>query len=168
MKSPLPTHHHFEKPDLDQLKRQARELLDAFVAGQPDATAEVNRFYHDADRTQFALHHAQLVLARSYGFESWPKLKAFVDGITITRLIGTVRAGDVDQAEAILRLRAELVNWEAPASHGHMALHYAVLQRMPEMVRVLMRFGADPHVTTAGVYALRHAQALDVLQKLGR
>jgi hypothetical protein len=168
VKSPLPTRHLVEKPDLDQLKSQARELLDAFVAGQPDATAEVNRFYHDADRTQFALHHAQLVLARSYGFESWPKLKAFVDGITITRLIETVRAGDVDQAEAILRLRPELVNWEAPASHGHMALHYAVLQRMPEMVRVLMRFGADPHVTTAGVYALRHAQALDVLQKLGR
>jgi hypothetical protein len=109
-----------------------------------------------------------LVLARSYVFESWPKLKAFVDGITITRLIETVCAGDVDQAEAILRLRPKLVNWEAPASHGHMALHYAVLQRMPEMVRVLMRFGADPHVTTAGVYALRHAQALDVLQKLGR
>ena len=47
MKSPLPTRHLVEKPDLDQLKRQARELLDAFVAGQPDATTEVNRFYHD-------------------------------------------------------------------------------------------------------------------------
>jgi hypothetical protein len=62
-------------------------------------------------------------------------------------LIETVCAGDVDQAEAILRLRPKLVNWEAPASHGHMALHYAVLQRMPEMVRVLMRFGSDPPVT---------------------
>ena len=70
MKSPLPTRQLPEKPDLDQLKRQARELLDAFVAGEPDATAEVKRFYRDADRTQFALHHAQLVLARSYGFES--------------------------------------------------------------------------------------------------
>jgi hypothetical protein len=28
------------------------------------------------------LHDAQLVLARSYGFESWPKLKAAVDGVT--------------------------------------------------------------------------------------
>ena len=33
-----------------------------------------------ADAATFALHDAQLVLARAYGFESWPKLKAFVDG----------------------------------------------------------------------------------------
>ncbi len=157
MKSPLPTRQLPEKPALDQLKRQARELLDAFVAGEPDATAEVKRFYRDAGRTQFALHHAQLVLARSYGFESWPKLKAFVDGISIARLIETVRAGDVDRARAILRVRPELVNREAPSSPGYMALHYAVLERMPEMVRTLMQFGADPQVATAGIYALRYA-----------
>jgi hypothetical protein len=142
---------------LDQLKRQARELHDAFLAGEPDATTEVRRFYRDADRTQFALHHAQLVLARSYGFESWPKLKAFVEGIIIARLIETVRAGEVDRVRAILRVRPELVNREAPSSPGYMALHFAVLERMPEMVRTLMRFGADPHVTTAGIYALRYA-----------
>jgi ankyrin repeat protein len=157
VKSSLPARHLPEKPDLDQLKRQARELLDAFVAGEPDATAEVKRFYRDADRMQFALHHAQLVIARGYGFESWPKLKAFVDGITIAHLIETVRAGDVDRVRAILRVRPELVNREAPSSPGYMALHYAVLERMPEMVRTLMQFGADPHVTTAGIYALRYA-----------
>lgn len=157
MKSSLPTRRLPERPDLEQLRRQAKELLDGFVSGKPGAIAEVNRFYRDADRAEFALHHAQLVLARSYGFDSWPKLKAFVDGITINRLIEAVRAGDVDQVRAILRVRPELVNREAPSSHGHMALHYAVLERMPEMVRTLMRFGADPHVTTAGIYALRDA-----------
>lgn len=157
MKSTLPKRHLPEKPDLNQLKRQARELLDSFVAGAADATEEVKRFFRDADRTQFALHHAQLVLARSYGFESWPKLKAFVDGIDIARLIEMVRAGSVDGVRAILRVRPELVNREAPSSPGYMALHYAVLERAPEMVRALMQFGADPQVTTAGVYALRYA-----------
>jgi ankyrin repeat protein len=94
----------------------------------------------------FALHHAQLVLARSYGFDSWPKLKAYVDGVTIGRL-----------TDAILRVRPELVNREAPSSHGHRALHYAVLGRMPEVVQALMQSGADPHAGTAGIYALRDA-----------
>jgi len=132
-------------------------MLDSFVAGEPHAREEVKRFYRDADGTKFALHHAQLVLARSYGFESWPKLKAFVDGVTITRLVEAVRAGDVEGVRAILRIRPELVNREAPSSAGCIPLHYAVLDRMPEMVRILMQFGGDPHVTTAGIHALRHA-----------
>jgi len=38
--------------------------------------------YHDADADTFALHDAQLVIARAYGFESWPKLKAYGGGAT--------------------------------------------------------------------------------------
>ena len=157
MRSPLPTRRLPERPDLDQLRRQAKELLDDFLGGQSEATEEVSRFYRGVDRAKFALHDAQLILARSYGFESWPKLKAFVDGITIARLIEAVRAGDVDQVTANLRVRPELVNREAPNSQGLTALHYAVMQRMPEMTQTLMSFGANPHVTTAGVYALRDA-----------
>lgn len=97
------------------------------------------------------------VLACSYGFESWPKLRLFVKGAAIDRLIESVRAGDVDKVRAILRVRPELVNREAPSSHGYTALHYAVLERMPDMVRILLRSGADPHVSSAGIYALRYA-----------
>jgi ankyrin repeat protein len=157
VKLPLPTRQLPERPDLEQLKRQARELREDFISGKPEAVTEVNRFDRDAGREEFALHHAQLVLARSYGFDSWPKLKAFVDGITISRLIDAVRAGDLDGVRAILRVRPELVNREAPSSHGRMALHYAVLERMREMVRLLMQFDADPRAGTAGIYALRDA-----------
>ena len=70
----LPTRALSDRPDLDQLKRQAKELLDAFRAGEPDAHAEVTAHYRGSDRATFALHDAQLVIARAYGFESWPKL----------------------------------------------------------------------------------------------
>jgi hypothetical protein len=73
----LPPH-----PDLDQLRRQAKELLEAFRAGDTIAIAEVQAHYRGAESTSFALHDAQLVLARAYGFDRWPKLKAFVDGVT--------------------------------------------------------------------------------------
>ena len=78
-----PTRTLRDKPDLAQLKRQAKELLQAFAAGGTDALSEVNAHYHGANPESFALHDAQLVLARSYGFDSWPKLKAFVDGVTV-------------------------------------------------------------------------------------
>ena len=99
----LPDH-----PDLHHLKRQAKDLLAAFRAGDPDAIAEVTSHYRDADAATFALHHAQLVLARAYGFESWPTLKAFVDGATVSRLIEAVRAGDTARVEAMLHARPEI------------------------------------------------------------
>jgi hypothetical protein len=70
-----------EAPDIDQLKRQARELLEAYRAQSPDAVTEVTAHHRTAMPKTFALHDAQFVLARSYGFESWPKLKAAVDGL---------------------------------------------------------------------------------------
>jgi len=55
----------------------------------------VNAHYRGADPENFALHDAQLALARSYGFDSWPKLKAHVDGVTLRRLTDAVRTGDL-------------------------------------------------------------------------
>src|SRR5262245_56607025 len=95
MSQSLPTRAFREHTDLDQLKRQAKELLEDFRAGKPPAIAEVNAHYRGADSASFALHDAQLVLARSYGFASWPKLKSYVDGVTAGRFVEAVRAGDV-------------------------------------------------------------------------
>jgi len=140
-----------DRPDLDQLKRQAKELLDAFRAGEPDANAEVAAHYRDSDRATFALHDAQLVIARAYGFESWPKLKAFVEGATIRRLVEEVRAGNLDDVRAMLNVRPELARMSI--DNLPVVLH-AVLVRSPEMVRILMAHGADAR---SGVYPHRDA-----------
>ena len=142
------------RPDLDQLKRQAKELLKAFVAGDAAAAAEVNARYQGARAGTFALHDAQLVLARAYGFPSWPKLKAYVDGVTVGRLIDAVRAGDLATVRSMVHLRPELVNLEAGESDEHQALHHAVLERHPAIVRFLMQEGADPR---KGIYPHRDA-----------
>ena len=55
MNRSLPTRKLREHPDLDQLKRQAKELLDAFSVGDTAAVAEVNAHYHDASPFTFAL-----------------------------------------------------------------------------------------------------------------
>jgi len=143
MKQNLPTRRMREHPDLEQLKRQAKELLQGFVAGEAEAAAEVNAHYRAAAASKFALHDAQLVIARSYGFESWPKLKAYVDGVTVKRLADAVRTDDLAQVAAMLQARPELAGLTMSYGDEHRPIHYAVMKRSPEMVRLLMRHGAN-------------------------
>jgi ankyrin repeat protein len=150
----LPTRQLREHPDLDQLKRQAKELLDAYRAGDRAAVAEVDAHYRIEDPASFALHDAQLVIGRAYGFDSWPKLKAYVDGVTVRRLADAVREGDFNRVQWMLDVRPELVNLDMAENNEHKALHYAVFSRSPEMVRLLMSRGADAH---AGIYPHRRA-----------
>lgn len=69
------------RPDFNQFKRQAKELLRSYRAGDAGAVAEVQRHEQAPDPAGFALHDAQRVLARSYGFPSWQKLKSYVKTI---------------------------------------------------------------------------------------
>jgi ankyrin repeat protein len=140
-----------ENPDLDQLKRQAKELHEAYRAQQPDAIVEVGAHHRTATRDTFALHDAQFVLARSYGFESWPKLKAAVDGITAKRLHEAVESGDLSAARALLERRPEIVD----QGRGEMrAIHMAVIRRDLAMTKLLLEFGAD---TDGGIWPNRDA-----------
>ena len=58
-----PTRAMRANPDLDQLKRQAKELLEAYRASSPQAVAEVSAYHRTATPDAFALHDAQFVLA---------------------------------------------------------------------------------------------------------
>ena len=78
MKGPnrtLPDH-----PNLEQYKKQAKELRRSVVAGIPAALERVHRhhprFRHAGPDSlpALSLADAQLVLAREHGYESWPKI----------------------------------------------------------------------------------------------
>jgi ankyrin repeat protein len=133
-----------EHPDLGQLKRQAKELLTAFKAADSAAAREVNAHYDNAQAETFALHDAQLVIARSYGFDSWPKLKAYVDGVTIKRLVEMVFVGRIERVQMMLNARPELADMTVSYGDEHRAIHYAVIHRRPEIARLLMQNGANP------------------------
>ena len=80
-------------PNLEQQKKQARELLDAAHANDPEALARLRAAHprlHDVTSSELegadlSLHHAQLVIAREYGFASWPKLKEHIESVVLSR-----------------------------------------------------------------------------------
>ena len=120
-----------EQPNLEQLRKQAKDLLKNYRSGDAAAIAEVERFERNPQREGFTLTDAQRVLARAYGFQSWPKLKAFVDGVTIERFAEAVKRGDVAQTRGMLADRPELVSMDRSEGDEHRAIHYAVLRRDP-------------------------------------
>ncbi|MEX2284132.1 MAG: hypothetical protein WEE89_16720 [Gemmatimonadota bacterium] len=73
------------RPSLEQLRKQAKDLLRAFRSGDARAAERfrgVSARFADASRTtDVNLADAQFVLAREYGFESWARLVHHVDAI---------------------------------------------------------------------------------------
>ena len=159
---PAPTRRLPAQPSIEQLKKQAKELLEQYRAGNPDAASEVNRFERDPDPAAFSLTDAQRVLARTYGYESWPKLKAFVDGANIQSLADAVKARDIEKALALVRARPELVGMDLSEGDEHRALHYAVFHRNVSMVRLLMEAGSDAH---KGIWPHRDATSAFAIAK---
>jgi ankyrin repeat protein len=75
---PLP-----DRPSLEQLRNQAKDLQRAVRASNPEALAEVAERYPsgfpDDSEARFALSAAQLVVARRHGLRSWTRLKQLVE-----------------------------------------------------------------------------------------
>ncbi len=142
------------QPNLEQLRKQAKELLEKYRAGDAAATAEVEAFERKPDAATFALNDAQRVLARAYGYANWPKLKAFVDGTNVRELGAAVQRSDFERVRALLHARPELIGMDMAENDEHRALHYAVLRRDVPMVQLLMEAGADAH---KGIYPHRDA-----------
>lgn len=70
-------------PNLEQQRKQARELLRAARAAEPEALRRLREHHPRFDESgRLALADAQLVIAREYGFASWPRLKAFIDQVS--------------------------------------------------------------------------------------
>jgi ankyrin repeat protein len=70
-------------PSLEQQRKQARELLRAARAAEPSALRRFREHHprYGEKGSHLVLADAQLVLAREYGFASWPRLKAWIDRV---------------------------------------------------------------------------------------
>jgi hypothetical protein len=110
------------RPNLDQLKHQAKDLLRAIRRGDAEALVDLREYGAKAiEPGAVRLADAQFVLARSFGLASWPRM------VTACRMTDAITRGDVEAVRALVlgdpRLLVEDArgvksNWGPPMSYA--------------------------------------------------
>lgn len=110
------------RPDLDQLKHQAKDLLRAVRAGDPAALAEFRQYHPEPpESTNARLADAQLALARAYQAPSWPRL------VMACKLVDAIWQDDVETVRDLVTRHPQLLheaaliresNWGRPMSYA--------------------------------------------------
>lgn len=141
------------RPDLEQLQRQAKELLRAIHAGDPSAVAELReRHPESVDPAAAKLADAQITLARSYGASSWSRL------VHAVRLADAIWRDDAETVRALVAGNPALIhehvlirqdsNWGPPMT-------YAANLGRNALIRMLREMGAADLESAAGRAALQ-------------
>src|SRR5262245_15269002 len=156
-----------DAPNLEQIKKQAKDLLKAIRAAEPSGLdrmrakhPEFSTAYPEA-AVRAKLADAQLVVAREYGFSTWAKLKARVNDVSAE--IEVLRTAAIDAVNPVgradmeaepdfparrarlaelLRLHRMLL-WMKVDSHGFTLLHRAAWGFNPQTADMLIAAGAD-------------------------
>jgi ankyrin repeat protein len=122
------------RPNLEQYKKQAKELVKNCALNGSDALSRIARHHprfhqreSDIQSDHFTLADAQLVIAREHGFESWPK---FARHIETLHLIRSVAALDDPVATFI-----EVACVPRHSGHGSGTLEHAemILAKYPQV-----------------------------------
>ena len=153
--------------NLEQLRKQAKELVRSARAGEEQALARIRS--HAPDRERVLLADAQLALARENGHPSWPALVAAAEA-SADRFVVAATSGRRGRAEAMLAARPELERdrwaglvlgrgWDGDANEvggprGWAPLHYVCHScfASAELARELLARGADPNAFFANEY----------------
>ena len=126
--------------NLEQSRKQAKELLKSFKAGDRKTLDHIRwdhpRFKGLSDKEimagKFQLADAQLVIARLHSFESWPKLLQHIDLLekkdpAIMRFENAADAivgGDIPTLRRMLRENPELIHARSTRHQHAPLIHY--------------------------------------------
>jgi hypothetical protein len=140
------------RPDLDQLHRQAKELLHAIHAGDANAIAELREHHPEStDPSATKLADAQLVLARSYRASSWTRL------VHAVQLAGAIWRDDADTVRALVTGDPTLIREDVlirTDSHWGPPMTYAANLGRNDIIRMLHELGATDLASAGGRAAL--------------
>lgn len=172
-------------PNLQYDKKQAKALLKAYQSGDAEAIQRVQlshpRLQNLPDAnipiSEFRLSDAQLVIAREYGFSSWPQLKHRIETIQagldqqFDQFVDAVRYNDTARVRKLLeetpalrkRINAPAFSFDTPA------IISAVGCNNRELVDALLEYGADVNAKStwwAGAFGTLHNTETEMVQYL--
>ena len=129
------------RPNLEQLRHQAKDLLRAAHDGDPSALADFAEFYpRTIDPAQATLADAQFVLARSYEAQSWPRL------VHTCELTDAIWRDDADAVRDLIVRHPELLHESAlarPKSNWGPPMSYAANLGRDHLIDILLELGAS-------------------------
>jgi hypothetical protein len=150
-------------PNIDKQRRLAKALAREYWGGKPKAIERVRALHPKPPAPEaFALSDAQLVIARGYGFASWPQMKRKIELLTkspVELFQAAVKAGDVDGVRRLLRSHPDLAATINEPMFGFKspAVHVALTNL--DMLDLLLGHGASQHPVQLGEGWLRRAGA---------
>jgi hypothetical protein len=134
------TERHFPvRPNLDQLKHQAKDLLRDIRRGDPLAVEALRRNHPKRIEPGAAtLADAQLALARSYGLPSWPRL------VLACRMTDAIWSDDADTVRDLVMKHPRLLHEDARGVEGNWGppMSYAANLGRDRIIAMLRDLGA--------------------------
>jgi len=134
------TRHVPVRPNLDQLKHQARDLLVAIRSGEPQALSDLRTHHRRRiDAAHARLADAQHVLARSYGVASWPRL------VLACQMTDAICRDDLDAVRSLVTRHPRLLREDARGVKGNWGppMSYAANLGRDRIIEALRDLGAD-------------------------
>jgi ankyrin repeat protein len=136
--------------NLRQLSNQAKDLRRACRSGDPAAIRRIGETHPkfsglthaEITAASIALADAQLVIARELGFDSWPKLKKYIDSLSPPQrsMHELVTEDDMQGMQATFAQDAQSVN--QPNESGLPPLYTSALYRNQPAIDFLLERGA--------------------------
>jgi len=112
--------------DVEQYKRQAKELLRDARLGDADAEARIREHHPEkesaAASAKLKLADAQLVVARENEFASWAR---FVEYLRFRNAVAALDAGDVERLESILDAHPPVLRYECRVGEWYESGYFA-------------------------------------------
>ncbi len=172
--TPAPRHALPARPSLEQLKKQAKDLVRDARGGDAKAIARIGASARGSSGVRIPLAAALLAIAREYGFPSWPKLAHHVQSLAEAAFVvrplirpveltggrrwtladGTEVPTDDVYAMFVAARDGDLATLKRLVSHSSSLatveynytppIHFAVREGHREITTFLLDHGADP------------------------
>src|SRR5947209_15709704 len=140
------------RPNLQQLKNQAKELLRAIRNGDSAAIEKFKKYHPEPiEPAQAKLADAQLALARSYSVPNWPRL------VIACQLVDAIWKDDLETVSALVMKHPHILHEQARVRDSNWGppMSYAANLGRDRIIKMLHELGAKDHMHAMGRAALQ-------------